>query len=751
MPLLLLVIVVLFHWRLTLTNQFTWLEDPDSANQVLPWFQFQAMQWHGLHIPAWDPNAWTGQPLYGQGQPGSAYPLNWLMFLMPLEKGVISMTVLNWYFVLIRYIGMLGCYALCRDFKCSRSASVLGACVFGLGGFVATTGWPQMVNGAVWAPLVFLFLFRVERGEHRVTNAVLSGFFLGFAWLSGHPQAPLFISLAAIAVWIWMALRSGRIHRGVLRLAAISLVIAVMASAFQTFPLAEYGSRSVRWLGTPDPLAFDETTPYYVHEQNSLRPVEVLSLFLPVPALWNPFIGTAAFSLAMLGAILAWKERHARGMAVMAAAGLLFALGPHGLIQGVLYSIIPMLQKARSPGAAIIVFSLAVAPLAAMGFDRLKLLGQANATEDILSRWPLYFARTLAAFGGLLLLANFFLSFSIQFFAPRFFAATTLPVKVDPATAVNWIMISAIAALLTAALIAAFRSGVIPPGPAAFAAIFLVLFELSSVHTFGFTDRGPNSERTPLLNNLSKHKDIAQFLLDRRDSGRVEYLNTDIPYNFGDWYGIETFSAYTASVTANVWQSRIFKPEVRDIFGIRYAIAKQPARPEQRLVFTGVSGLNVYENPSAFPRVWAVHESTPVPDADTARATLGSAEFDARKKVFFIGSAASRSAAFASCPDASTDKVTLRVHGNNRVTIQASLACPGMVILSDTFYPGWRATVDGRPAAIEAADGIFRGVAVPAGEHTIDMKYRPLSVIGGGALSLLAGLIAAAALVRSRS
>jgi hypothetical protein len=308
-----------------------------------------------------------------------------------------------------------------------------------------------------------------------------------------------------------------------------------------------------------------------------------------------------------------------------------------------------------------------------------------------------------------------------------------------------------VAAFGAAALITASRTGAASARGTAFAALFLILFELSTVTTFGFTERGPKAEKTPLLNNLSKHRDIAEFLLDRRDSGRIEYLSSDIPYNFGDWYGLETFSTYTASVTANLWRQQIFHPAVRDILGIRYSIAKQPARPEQHLVFTGVSGLNVYENSSAFPRVWAVHDSLRVPDSQTARATLASPEFHARKTVLFVGPEGGAYEPLMACPDSSADRVVLALHGNNRVAVKASLACPGMVILSDTFYPGWRATLDGKPVTIEEADGMFRAVSVPAGEHVIEMKYRPLSVIGGGVLSLLAGLIAACAFFRLRS
>src|SRR5438132_8326062 len=79
-PLLLLVIFVCFFWRLLLSNQYTWLDGPDTANQILPWFQFQAVEWHHGRIPLWDPYLWGGQPLIGQMQPGAMYPPNWLLF-----------------------------------------------------------------------------------------------------------------------------------------------------------------------------------------------------------------------------------------------------------------------------------------------------------------------------------------------------------------------------------------------------------------------------------------------------------------------------------------------------------------------------------------------------------------------------------------------------------------------------------------------------------------------------------------------
>src|ERR1700722_6457861 len=224
-PAALLVIGVLFHWKLVLSNQYTWLESPDMGSLVLPWFQFEAGEWHQGRFPLWDPNSWTGQPLIGQAQPGAAYPLNWLMFWMPLnDQGWLRQDVLHWYYVLIHFLAALACYALARELGRSRGASIVAGCIFSLGGYVAYTDWPQMLNGAVWAPLVFLYLFRVARGERMLASSLLSGFFLGVAWLAGHHQLPLFVSLAALIFWIGLGLRT-------VRFAVLAFIITGMTSA----------------------------------------------------------------------------------------------------------------------------------------------------------------------------------------------------------------------------------------------------------------------------------------------------------------------------------------------------------------------------------------------------------------------------------------------------------------------------------------------------------------------------------------
>src|SRR5882672_11239671 len=122
-PVLLLLVTVVIYWKLVLTTQFTWLHSPDLVNHVLPWMQFQAREWHSGHFPMWDPHHWAGQSLIGQAQPGSAYPLNWILFLLPLEQGYVSLISLNLYFIFIHFLAALFCYWLCRDLQISRTAS----------------------------------------------------------------------------------------------------------------------------------------------------------------------------------------------------------------------------------------------------------------------------------------------------------------------------------------------------------------------------------------------------------------------------------------------------------------------------------------------------------------------------------------------------------------------------------------------------------------------------------------------------
>jgi hypothetical protein len=88
---------------------------------------------------------------------------------------------------------------------------------------------------------------------------------------------------------------------------------------------------------------------------------------------------------------------------------------------------------------------------------------------------------------------------------------------------------------------------------------------------------------------------------------------------------------------------------------------------------------------------------------------------------------------------------TIESYEPERVAIRARSTGPGLLVLSDNYYPGWKAKVDGKDADVERVDYLLRGVRVGAGTHTVEFTYEPLSWRVGWIISLLAlvGLVAA--------
>jgi hypothetical protein len=174
------------------------------------------------------------------------------------------------------------------------------------------------------------------------------------------------------------------------------------------------------------------------------------------------------------------------------------------------------------------------------------------------------------------------------------------------------------------------------------------------------------------------------------------------------------------------------------MYGVAYTIAAGPAPDAGDEVFRGASGLKVYRR-DAFPRAWAVHELVRVKDRDEGNVVLGRDPGSSQRKAHMVGQPPSVQTCTA------PDTVQLIEHAPDRLAIRAEMACDGMVVLSDTFYPGWRARVDHRPAQIYEVNGAMRGVAVARGTHEITMRYRPVSVYLGAALTLL-GILGAVTL-----
>jgi hypothetical protein len=695
---LLFLAVAGYYWKLTLTRQFEWMTGNDLAEQVLPWFHIQAQEWHAGRFPLWDPYLWTGQSLFGQAQPGAAYPLNWILFLLPLENGHIAGWALAWYYVAIHLMAAGFCYLFCRSLGRSRSASLAGGLLFSLSGYLGNTAWPQMMNGAVWIPLVFLFQLRASRSPRPAANAALSGMFLGISFLSGHHQVPIFTALAWMGVWIYLLVRNRRL----LVPAAAALLFAGLSGAMQTLPAYEYGHLAKRWVGGPEAVTWNQPVPYSVHAHYDLKAFSFFGIVFPgVKNHFDPFLGVVGLALALFAVTALWRDARVRLLAALALAVVIYALGHNSVFQGALYGLIPELDKARSTSAAMVLFQFAAAALATFGIDEMARSWTARGT------W------ILAGFGALTLAIA-----EAMIFANRL----TFPAD-------DRVILTAVIALAAAALFAAWKRQALTATQARVLLVLLLLLELGNTGQYDFADRADRNQMQ-WLDKIHANADIGEYLHKQPGFQRAEIAADAFKANWGAYHGVEMHGGQTASVTTNVLESEFFGLNGRRMWGVAYTIAKDPQPDAGNEVFSGASGMKVFRR-DAFPRAWAVHELVRVPNITEGNILVGQDPESFRHKAHMM----EQPPPVETC--AAPDTVKLVEHGADRLVINAEMACDGMVVLSDAFYPGWRARVDHRIAKIYEVNGAMRGVAVPRGRHTVTMRYRPVSVYLGAALSLL--------------
>jgi hypothetical protein len=146
--------------------------------------------------------------------------------------------------------------------------------------------------------------------------------------------------------------------------------------------------------------------------------------------------------------------------------------------------------------------------------------------------------------------------------------------------------------------------------------------------------------------------------------------------------------------------------------------------------------IELVSNNDALPRAYVAPVLAHV-DRSTALEHVRQLDFDFRSGVLVEPGAPSTTV---------TGVVPARVTGYDaeRVVIQAEANGRGLLVLTDTFFPGWEARVDGEPAEIWRANGLHRAVAIGPGRHEVVFEYRPASFRSGAALSIASALAIAA-------
>ena len=160
---------------------------------------------------------------------------------------------------------------------------------------------------------------------------------------------------------------------------------------------------------------------------------------------------------------------------------------------------------------------------------------------------------------------------------------------------------------------------------------------------------------------------------------------------------------------------------IYSLLGVRYFVTPNTWPFPLDLPKAYEGEVTIYENPGAIPRARVVHVVERVSTVEEALRRLGRPSHDPRSTAVVVGIGDDVTAGRPSNPGSAI----ITRYESTRVVVRTKTDRPGLLVLTDTSDEGWRAWIGGRPTRIELADGAFRGVWVPAGEHDVTFEYEP--------------------------
>src|SRR5262249_3059454 len=424
--LFLILLPPIFFWRET-SGQRT-LGDKDAVFWFFPAYKFVSEQIKSGGLPLWNPYQYSGAPMFAEWQAGALDPVNWIYLIETTSRALTLSLEISF------AIALIATFSYTRSLGFNRRAAVVSAVIYGLGGFaVGRSLYPGFLRIVALAPFVLYFVEKLyQEGRWRY----VAGGALVVAWqvFAAHPQPLVYSSLLACGYALFCAMfrRDGKIstlkskseqadlgqekprifndaadQRGLsatihgirlnprflhppsglfrfrlifLAKFALMFIGGACLSAAQLLPAAEFASQSVR-----------RDWPFELFTLHSLHPLSLMTTLFPffhgegrgfyrMPywgVYWHQneaqiYLGAIALSLAIAGAVYAWRARLGVGMFWICAAGIgvVLAFGKYaGPVAHALYHV-PVIGAFRSPNRHWMEVVLGVAVLAGYAVDR---------------------------------------------------------------------------------------------------------------------------------------------------------------------------------------------------------------------------------------------------------------------------------------------------------------------------------------------------------------------------------------------
>jgi len=729
--LLLTGVALLFFWPVWLAGYAFPKGGGDLWGQLYPVWAFIARQVRQGVLPLWDPLLMAGDPILAEAQYGLFNPINWPLFL--LSPPPVTMVLWRGMFsILLAGTGTLLFLTRSPGLCLKHPAGVVGAIAYMLADpFVVHLGHPQINDAMAWLPWSLLALDWVlaAPGWRR---AVRAGVPVALMVLSGHGQMTLYGLIVLTLYGLWRALtaplqppnqrtmpppaantfpRSQLKRLGWLALVA---VISFALAAPMLLPAMERMPWTSRALVPDDqrqgyeffPALLADTLAPHIHGRGAD------GWWSGMDRVETGYVGAVTLFLAGLG----WVTQRRRAIFWTALAGLafVFALGH----QAPLYPLVddwPFFTDLWKTARAIFVTSLGLAVLGALGMQTLLERRHARAVAG----WC-----TLLVVGGL----------AVWVTAPHWLSG--LPPGPPYQRALDNLRLVTLLALGVTGLAWAGRC----PHKGWTAGIILLLVgELVALGALVEVDPSPplsSPDHQAALDFLQA--DPGWFRVDAQGQARHLWSPETLQVQ-----GFETLQGSGNPLSLWPFEQFYWAQPGKDAPGYRLLGAKYilmpkgdpPAGTGIWPVFTKDPLIDIHLNTLALPRAWLVYRTQPVSDYGEARRCIQSPQF-----------APETTAIIENGPRLEKEgngHIEVLRYSPNEVRLAVHTDTSALLVLSDVYYPGWHAEVDGNPVPLYRANATFRGIIVPAGSHQVRMHFWPASLqrglaLAGAALACLA-------------
>ncbi len=669
-------------------------------------------------LPVWIECLYAGYPLQADPQAQVFYPLAWVTFsLLRLQGwGHFPIEALTAEVAAHYLLTSLFLYRFLTTLRLGSPASLVGAFTFTYGGYL--TGSPPLQTATLetvtWLPLALLGVERLAQTRQPRYLAV-SALALAVAFLAGHPQTFVYVALLVCAYLAFQQWPTGNIYR--VGAGALGLLAWVGGlSAVQLLPSLEFIVNSTR-------------ASVSLAQAGHGFPFEdvVQMVVTGLVSYWNPlYVGLAPLGLA-LTALARLPRRAARPVIFWGAAALvslILSFGAKAVAYDVAYWLIPGWRLFRGQEHLALITSFSLALLAAYG---------AHPLFAALPRPDRQQLRRLLQFGGRCLLLVFVGLMWVTYRAQYGLDPGEFPGRVGLLTLNLGLALLALAVRLHA-----------PRAQHRFAGLLisvLLLDLFAAARSTNLTPAYAPFPNNPLLAPLSTESGFFRIQDDNRLPGHAGCAYGYPSIEGRTPYQIATYAHFIERAPESVrWQ----------LLGVKYFITwrgglEMPSTvvarsdvPDDKGSVTQVHRLDLEPH-----RAFVVHQVEVIPGDNAALTRLIAPDFDPLASVILP-------ATVETAPANTPDEIEFLSDTPGYITLRVHAAAPGVLVLSAVHFPNWQVRVNNAPASLLRADTFLLAVALPAGTHEVEFKYRSASLMIGVIISLVSLGLTLLLLTRAR-